>query len=249
MGQVLQSGWGRATARSGRVRSQYANFWLPEQVTPAMAIWQAQAAIGGRRGWHPDDPGHGAGDAVGYATWTHHATRLQLLLILAGLRPLIVSVGQRRERAASEGRAGPSEVAAAGRTMRNDLAVMGQALKQIGAAYRTLGGRPVAEAHLVGLVRQAQEQSDWMVATEHRLEQLAPCLTHRRCQMCGTWSRNEARWCHACRYEFTPHDNFARDDATARAEREIGAFRMQSDPSVPPPPPPPAGAPRGPGGW
>ena len=140
MAQVLQSGWGRATARSGRVRSQYANFWLPEQVTPATVIWQAQAAIGGRRGWHPDNPGHGAGDAVGYATWTHHTTRLQLLLILAGLRPLIVSVGQRRERPASEGRAGPSEVAAAGRTMRNDLAVVGQALKQIGAAYRTLGG-------------------------------------------------------------------------------------------------------------
>jgi hypothetical protein len=243
MARELQSGWGRAPVQPGRVRSQYANFWLPDQVPPAMAIWQAQAAIGGRLGWHPNSPAQGAGDAMGYATWTHRDTGLQLLLVLAGLRPLIVAVGQRKEREVSLDNAAPSDLAATGRTMRGDLAVVGQALKQIDLAYRTLGGRTVAEGQLLGLVRQAQEQSDRMVAAEHRLEQLTPCLTHRLCPMCRTWSRHQARWCHACRYEFTPQDNFARDDATARAQREIDAFRMQASPSAPPPAPPPSASP------
>jgi hypothetical protein len=245
MARELQSGWGRASAQPGRVRYQYANFWLPDQVSPAMAIRHAQAAIGGRLGWSPDSPGQ----ALGYATWTHRASGLQLLLVLAGFRPLVVSVGQRREREVSTRHAGPSDMAAAGRTMRGDLAVVGQALKRIDAAYRSLGGRIVTEAQLLGLVRQAQEQSDLMAATEHRLEQLAPFLTHRRCPVCGTWSRHDARWCHACRYEFTPNDNFARDDATARAQREIGAFRMRHDPNGPPPPPPTTSSAQGGGGW
>jgi hypothetical protein len=215
-----------------------------------MAIWQVQTAIGGRLGWYPNSPRPGTGDAMGHATWTHHDTGLQLLLVVAGLRPLIVAVGQRREREAALGNAGPNDWAAAGRTLRSDLAVVGQALKRIDVAYRTIGGRTVAEHQLLGLVRQAQEQSDWTVAAEHRLEQLKPCLTHRQCPLCRTWSRHQARWCHACRYEFTPQDNFARDDATARAQREIGTFRMQQSTSGPPPPPSPSPSPsRAARGW
>jgi hypothetical protein len=214
-------GWGRIQPRPGRVRSRYANFWLPDRVSPAMAIGHGQAAIGGGGlGWHPDGRGYGVEGAVGYASSTHRSTGLQLVLLVAGIRPLIISVGQR-----------------GGRAPREDVAVLGQALRNIAAAYRALGGWIVTERDLLGLVRQAQVHADWLVAAEQRVEQLTPCLTHRACPLCRAWSRYEARWCHACRYEFTPQDNFARDDARARAEREIGAFQAQSGPGAPPPPP------------
>jgi hypothetical protein len=184
---------------------RYAHLQFPGQVGIDAAVDQLERAIAARPGWQP--VGHTGAAVLGYQSWVHPRAGVELLAVVAGFQPLVVSVGQR---------------SAGGRRRHG---VVADALGSVERSVLAVGGRVVPDADLPGLVRQAQERFEWWVRAEHRMESLAPYLTHRCCPDCGDWSRFDARWCRSCRHEFTAQDNHDRDDARAAAEQELDELR------------------------
>jgi hypothetical protein len=184
---------------------RYAHVQFPGQVGIDAAVEQLERTIAARPGWQP--AGSAGAAARGHQSWVHPRTGAELLAVVAGFQPLVISVGQR----------------SAGGHRRNR--VVADALGSVERSVLAAGGRVVADADLPGLVRQAQERFQWWVRAEHRMESLAPYLTHRACPACDDWSRFDARWCRSCQREFTAHDDVDRDDAKAAAERELDELR------------------------
>lgn len=184
---------------------RYAHLQFPGQVGIDAAVNQLERAIAALPGWQP--VGHAGAATVGYQSWIHSRTGVELLAVVAGFQPLVVSVGQR-----SVGR-------------RGRHGALSAALGSVERTVLAVGGRVVPDAELPGLVRQAEERFEWWVRAEHRMESLAPYLTHRSCPACDDWSGFDARWCRSCRHEFTAQDNHDRDDAKAAAERELAELR------------------------
>jgi hypothetical protein len=184
---------------------RYAHLQFPGQVGIDAAVVQLERAIAARPGWQP--VGHAGAAALGYQSWVHPRAGVELLAVVAGFQPLLVSVGQR----------------SAGRRGRHGALL--DALSSVERSVLAVGGRVVPDADLPGLVRQAHERFAWWVGAEHRMESLVPYLTHRCCPDCGDWSRFDARWCRTCLREFTPQDNHDRDGARAAAEQELDELR------------------------
>jgi hypothetical protein len=239
--------WGSPPARSARhapVRtgSRYAHYVFTGPLPAATAMAAITRAVAALPGWRLSTAGGSAAspDVTGYQAFTHPDSGVELLAVIAGFQPLVVSVGQRSEDLRVETGASAQDVARSGAALRGQLAIVSRALKAAERSARELGGRTVADAELLGLVRQAQERFEWWVAAERRAEQLARHLSHRSCPVCQGWSSSEARWCRGCGHEFTPQDTFRRDDAKAGAERELAALRAEGVRAVeggPPPPP------------
>jgi hypothetical protein len=184
---------------------RYAHLQFPGQVGIDAAVVQLERAIAARPGWQP--VGHAGAAALGYQSWVHPRAGVELLAVVAGFQPLLVSVGQR----------------SAGRRGRHGALL--DALSSVERSVLAVGGRVVPDADLPGLVRQAHERFAWWVGAEHRMESLVPYLTHRCCPDCGDWSRFDARWCRSCLREFTPQDNHDRDGVRAAAEQELDELR------------------------
>jgi hypothetical protein len=232
------------TPAPARIR-RYAHFAFPGHVLPLPALQHVDQVIVSLPGWAATTSVSIGGNPVGYAGWRHRDTGVELLAVIAGFQPLIVSLGQRSDdpELRVDAWALP-ETIASGKALRNQLATIRRALVAVQRAVGQLGGRAVRDVELLGLVKQSQERFEWWVRAEHRVEALTPFLTHRRCPACQAWSRYDARWCRGCRHEFGPRDDFARDDAKAKAEREIASLMAQGaamrggPPSNPPGPPP-----------
>jgi hypothetical protein len=240
--------WGSPPTRSARhvsvqAGSRYAHFVFPDPVAAGVASAAVHRAVTALPGWRASTAGsatEASAEVTGYQAFVHPDTGVELLAVVAGFQPLVLSVGQRSEDLRVSSSAGFQEVARSGTALRGQLATLARALKAVERSARELGGRTAGDAELLGLVRQAQERFEWWVAAEHRAEQLAPCLSHRSCPVCQSWSSFEARWCRSCRHEFTPQENFGRDAAKAGAERELAALRMEgmrASEGGPPPPP------------
>jgi hypothetical protein len=233
---------GSARHPSVHAGSRYAHFVFLGPVAAAAAMATISRAVTALPGWRLASAGGVATppDVTGYQAFAHPDSGVELLAVIAGFQPLVLSVGQRSEDLRVETRASAQDVARSGAALRGQLATIARALKAVERSVRELGGRTVSDAELLGLVRQAQERFEWWVAAEHRAEQLARHLSHRSCPVCGSWSSFDARWCRGCRHEFTPQDTFRRDDAKASAERELASLRAEGVRVVeggPPPPP------------
>jgi hypothetical protein len=222
---------------------RYVHFAFSGHVDIRAAMEVVDRAVVGLAGWAAEPT---AGADAGFRSWRHRPSGVELLMVVAGFQPLLLSVGQRSDDPAVQSAGSPEHVAAVGRALRGQLAVTGEALRAVAAAVAHLGGRPVRDAELLPLARRAQERFEWWVKAEHRVEVLTPYLTHRRCPACNGWSQRDARWCRDCRREFTPQDNFRDDDARTGAEREIAALTAEGVRVVEGGPPP---APAGQDGW
>jgi hypothetical protein len=252
--------WGSPPTGSARnpsvhAGSRYAHFVFAGPVAAAAAMAAIDRAVTSLPGWRLESTGGFVRppDVTGYQAFVHPDSGAELLAVIAGFQPLIVSVGQRSEDLRVETGASVQDVARSGTALRGQLATIARALKAVERSVRELGGRTVADAELLDLVKQAQERFEWWVAAEQRAELLARHLSHRSCPACGSWSSFDARWCRGCRYEFTPQDTFRRDDAKANAERELASLQAEGVRMVeggPPPPPRQAWAePAGQGQW
>jgi hypothetical protein len=232
----------RSLVRAG---ARYAHFHFPGHVPIAAAFRHVDTAVVQLPGWERGAQGGATTPAelVGHQSWAHRPSRVELLAVVAGFQPLVVSIGQRSEDSRVSTDAGLEGVASSGRALRSELATISRALRNVERHVHALGGWTVRDSELLGLVRHAQERFEWWVRAEHRVEELTPYLSHRSCPACRSWSKFDARWCRGCRHEFTAQDNFQRDDAKAAAEREIAALRADGIRAVqggPPPPPPEA---------
>jgi len=252
------------------IGQRYAHFAFSGHLDIRAAMEAIDQAVVGLPGWAAEPT---AGADAGFRSWRHQPSGVELLMVVAGFQPLLLSVGQRSDDPAVQSAGSPENVAAVGRTLRGQrtglaqdqnhgipdgdqvgrhglaqapFAVTGAALRAVAAAVAHLGGRPVRDADLLPLARRAQERFEWWVKAEHRVEVLTPYLTHRRCPACNGWSKQDARWCRDCQREFTPQDNFRDDDARTNAEREIAALTAEGVRVVEGGPPP---APAGHDGW
>jgi len=225
------------------IGQRYAHFAFSGHLDIRAAMEAIDQAVVGLPGWAAEPT---AGADAGFRSWRHQPSGVELLMVVAGFQPLLLSVGQRSDDPAVQSAGSPENVAAVGRTLRGQLAVTGAALRAVAAAVAHLGGRPVRDADLLPLARRAQERFEWWVKAEHRVEVRTPYLTHRRCPACNGWSKQDARWCRDCQREFTPQDNFRDDDARTNAEREIAALTAEGVRVVEGGPPP---APAGHDGW
>jgi hypothetical protein len=229
---------------SGPAGHRYTHFVFSGHVGVRVAVDAVDRAVVGLPGWTAD--GSTAGVDAGFRSWRHQPSGVELLMVVAGFQPLLLSVGQRSDDPAVQSGGSPDNVAAVGRALRGRLAVTGTALRAVGSAVGHLGGRSVRDAEFLPLARRAQERFEWWVQAEHRVEVLTPYLTHRRCPACNGWSKHGMRWCRDCQREFTPQDNFRDDDARTSAEREIAALTAEGVRVVEGgPPPDPAGG----NGW
>jgi ribosomal protein L40E len=191
----------------------YLHVWLPAQRSLATAFQAVEGAVASVPGWAPAIGDGGGND--GYRVWRHRDTGAALLAVAVGLDPLVLSIGQ----GTAEGDdLGGGESGAARAALRDAVA----AVRRGAPAF---GGREVSDAGLLPLVRQARERLEWRVAAEARAEALERRLGQRVCPSCGAWSRYQARWCQGCRYEFSPSDNFQRDEGRGAAERELAELR------------------------
>jgi ribosomal protein L40E len=198
----------------------YLHIWLPVQRSLATAFQAVEGAVASVPGWAPAI-GEGGGND-GYRVWRHRDTGAALLAVAVGLDPLVLSIGQ----GSADGDPGGGESGAAWAALRDAVA----AVRRGAPAF---GGREVGDAGLLPLVRQARERLEWRAAAEARAEALERRLDQRVCPSCGAWSRYQARWCQGCRYEFSPSDNFQRDEARAGAERELAELRPQLEDAAP----------------
>lgn len=203
---------------------RYAHFAFSGHVDIRATMEAVDQAVVGLPGWAAEPTA--AADA-GFRSWRHQPSGAELLMVVAGFQPLLLSVGQRSDDPAVQSAGSPEHVAAVGRALRGQLAMTGATLRAVVAAVAHLGGRPVRDADLLPLARRAQERFEWWVKAEHRVELLTPYLTHRCCPACNGWSKQDARWCRDCQREFTPQDSFRDDDARANAEREIAALTAE----------------------
>jgi ribosomal protein L40E len=202
---------------------QYTFYQFPEHVQSRQVLDLVEWALRKHGDWAPVAAGL---DGDGYRTWMHHGSGQRVSMVVAGIRPLVLSIGAH---AARPGAGGAAEVARLRSSASDAVARALDAAQQVATK---LAGRELSERDVLPLVEQAQRAYHGWVRDERRVAELAASLDERSCPACGARVPFSAARCRACQYRFTPADDLQRDQLRARTLRDLRALRDRAEPDA-----------------
>jgi hypothetical protein len=227
-------------ARHGVGGWRYAFYRLPDSVQGQAVLDRVDAELRTGERWRAVRAGANA-----YRTWLHQVSGEQVSMVVAGYRPLIMSIGPHRSTTPPPtGSPGPGATpASSSPTTRPSQPAVDEALSIAHRAVLAFQGQELLDQHVLALVGQAQQAFEEWVQREQRAAQLQLSLDTRACPSCGNRCPSQARGCPSCQYRFTAADDAQRDSARAKAVNELRLLKAGGRPPATPPPPPPPSSP------